>query len=67
MSQLEARFPGLDRSEATVTALYLGMLARDPDSEGFAFWVDKFERGTPRQDLIMIFIDTVEYYSRFLD
>ncbi len=66
ITQVETRFPGLTLAEATVTALYLGMLVRDPDQGGLEFWVDNFEQGVPRQELILLFIASVEYYNRFL-
>ncbi len=66
VSQINTRFPGLDLAEATVTALYVGMLARDPDLGGRDFWANAFRVGVPRQELILLFIASQEYFNRFL-
>ncbi|MGF1526203.1 MAG: DUF4214 domain-containing protein, partial [Candidatus Competibacterales bacterium] len=66
-AQVATRFPDLsDEDEIFITALYLGMLQRDPDAEGLAFWLAEFEAGRPIQDLVAAFYVSDEYRRRFL-
>lgn len=47
--------------EDYITALYRNALGREPDAEGFAFWVDKFERGVrDRTDMLVLFSESDE-------
>lgn len=66
INQISTRFPNLSPAQATVTALYVGMLARDPDANGLNHWTSAFESGTPHEELVLLFIGSPEYYSRFL-
>ncbi|MGF1527650.1 MAG: SUMF1/EgtB/PvdO family nonheme iron enzyme [Candidatus Competibacterales bacterium] len=67
LAQVEQRFPGIDDpNELDTVALYVGMLKRNPDSEGLAFWKARFEAGEPRQSLAWSFLTSEEYRLRFL-
>ena len=41
------------------------MLRRDAEDEGFNFWVDQFNAGRSKLDLINAFINSPEYRARF--
>ncbi|MGF1525640.1 MAG: S8 family serine peptidase [Candidatus Competibacterales bacterium] len=64
--QIDQRFPGQTPAQETVTALYVGMLARDPEPAGLDFWAAAFGDGVPRQALIQAFMESQEYHNRFL-
>ncbi len=67
LAQVSARFPDLTTTaEIHTAALYQGMLQRDPDPDGFAFWVAEFQAGTPTQALVTQFYASAEYAQRFL-
>jgi hypothetical protein len=53
-------------NEISVTMMYIGMLRRAPDSQGFANWVDYMDRGNSGQALINGFLGASEYRQRFL-
>ena len=53
-------------AETYVTMMYVGMLRRAPDSNGFSFWVNYLESGNSGQALINGFLVTPEYRNRFL-
>ena len=59
-------YQALIRSEVYVTMIYSGMLRREPDSDGFRYWVDALDRGTSVQGLIDLFVGSGEYHNRFL-
>lgn len=49
-----------------VTMLYVGMLLRAPDAQGYNFWVNEAAQGRGVRGLIDQFIAAPEYRSRFL-
>ena len=53
-------------NETYVTMMYVGMLKREPDSGGFAFWVNYLDTGNSGQTLINGFLAAPEYRNRFL-
>jgi uncharacterized protein (DUF1501 family) len=52
--------PGVD-----VTMTYVGMLRREPEAGGFAYWVDKVRGGVAIGHLIRLFFESPEYRQRF--
>jgi hypothetical protein len=61
-----AEYRSLIANEVYATMLYVGMLRRSPDSEGFYAWVDYLDAGNPAPALIQRFLEASEYRSRFL-
>lgn len=53
------------KSEVDVSMVYIAMLRRSPDADGFAYWVGAEDRGTPIQSLIGGFLSSTEYANRF--
>jgi hypothetical protein len=53
------------RPPVFVTMTYVGMLRREPEKEGFDYWVDKVRNGVSISQLIRLFFDTPEYEERF--
>lgn len=50
-------------NEDFVTLLYLGILDREPDSEGLADWVSQLEEGTTREAVYIGFIYAEEFMN----
>jgi hypothetical protein len=47
---------------------YLGYLGRDPDSAGFAFWLNKlnqFGGDFAKAEMVRAFLESTEYRQRF--
>lgn len=53
-------------AEVMVTTCYAGMLRRQPDPSGFAYWVSQVNAGASLGNLLNSFIASPEYRSRFL-
>ena len=53
-------------SEISVTIVYMGMLQRAPDQDGFGYWVGQLDAGVSVYNLIQPFLAATEYYHRFL-
>jgi hypothetical protein len=53
-------------SRVYVTMMYVGMLRRSPDPDGFAFWVNQLNSGQTGVGLIGGFLGSPEYRGRFL-
>lgn len=53
------------RSPITVRSLYLGLLQREPDAAGFAFWTQRNQIDPSLAPLIVGFLDSDEYADRF--
>jgi len=53
-------------NDVYVTMIYVGMLRREPDASGFAFWVGYKDSGKSGLDLIGGFLGSIEYRNRFL-
>ena len=56
-------------SEIFVTMIYMGMLRRGPEEDGFNFWVNAMDAnvGNPEIELLLIngFLNSAEYANRF--
>ncbi len=56
-------------SEIFVTMIYMGMLRRGPEEDGFNFWVNAMDLnvGNPEIELLLIngFLNSAEYANRF--
>jgi len=63
--------PAFDRrvfNEAFVTMQYFGYLRRDPDADGFQFWLSKlnqFNGNFIQAEMVKAFITSSEYRNRF--
>ena len=60
-----AEYKGLTGHEVYVTMMYVGMLRRSLEDEGFNFWVDYLDRGNSGLALIDGFLYLQEYADRF--
>ena len=61
-----AEYRALIANEVYVTMVYAGMLRREPDSGGFAYWVGYMDAGNAGLALIGQFLGAPEYRGRFL-
>jgi uncharacterized delta-60 repeat protein len=52
-------------NETLVAITYAGMLRREPEADGFAFWVDYLDDGNSPTALIELFLGSGEYRGRF--
>jgi len=62
------RFVNAKFNEAFVMMEYFGYLRRDPDSGGFAFWLNKlnqFNGNFEQAEMVKAFIVSGEYRDRF--
>ena len=53
---------------AFVLMQYFGYLRRDPDPEGYAFWLSKLEQfggDFQRAEMVKAFLSSIEYRARF--
>lgn len=50
--------------EEFVAFVYENVLDREPDAEGFAYWLDQLAGDTDRGELVLYFSEGVEYISR---
>lgn len=50
--------------EQFVTFVYANVLDREPDAEGFAYWLDQLARDTDRGELVLYFSESGEYIAR---
>jgi hypothetical protein len=60
-----AEYEGLTSNEVYVTMMYVGMLRRSPEVEGFNSWVDYLDSGNSGLALIDGFLNSQEYANRF--
>ncbi len=60
-----AEYVGQTRAPITVRSLYLGLLQREPDADGFAFWTQRNRIEPSLAPLIVGFLDSDEYADRF--
>jgi hypothetical protein len=58
-------YKGLSNNQVYVTMMYIGMLRRSPDEEGFNFWVNYLDSGNSGLALINGFLYSQEYADRF--
>jgi hypothetical protein len=54
------------RNSVYVLMMYMGMLKRSPEQEGFDYWVGVLRGGQSGLGLVQAFLDSVEYRARFL-
>ncbi len=59
-------YRGVIASEVYVTMMYAGMLRREAEAAGFAFWVGYLDQGNSGLALIDGFLGAQEYRNRFL-
>jgi hypothetical protein len=62
------RFEAAKRNESFVMMQYFGYLRREPDPDGFAFWLNKlnqFNGNFEQAEMVKAFIVSGEYRSRF--
>lgn len=52
-------------SEGEIARLYLAMLARTPDADGFQYWVEQREQGVGLTRIVQMFDGTPEFEARF--
>ena len=60
-----SEYKGLTSHEVYVTMMYMGMLRRGPEEDGFNFWVDYLDIGNSGLALIDGFLYSQEYANRF--
>jgi hypothetical protein len=61
-------FVNAKRNQAFVMMQYFGYLRRDPDADGFAFWLNKlnqFNGNFEQAEMVKAFIVSGEYRNRF--
>jgi hypothetical protein len=46
--------------------LYWTLHSREPDAEGFTYWMKELKKGTPRASVVDEFMDSREYHDRFI-
>ena len=61
-----AEYRGLAAHEVYVTMMYIGMLRRAPESDGFSYWVTYLDQDHSGLALIDGFLASPEYRGRFL-
>ena len=64
----DGRFVAAKRNEAFVMMQYFGYLRRDPDADGYAFWLNKlnqFNGNFEQAEMVKAFIVSGEYRNRF--
>lgn len=64
----DERFVSGKRNEAFVTMEYFGYLRRDPDANGYQFWLNKlnqFNGNFEQAEMVKAFINSGEYRNRF--
>ena len=64
----DSRFVSLKFSETFVMMEYFGYLRRDPDADGYQFWLNKlnqFGGNFEQAEMVRAFIESLEYRSRF--
>jgi DNA-binding IclR family transcriptional regulator len=57
-----------ETNRAFVLMQYFGYLRRDPDAEGYQFWLSKLEEfggNYRRAEMVKAFLDSTEYQNRF--
>jgi hypothetical protein len=60
-----AEYKALMNSDVYVTMVYIGLLRRSPDADGFDYWVNRMDGGDSGQILIDGFLKSAEYAARF--
>jgi len=63
------RFVAAKRNESFVMMQYFGYLRREPDADGYAFWLNKlnqFNGNFEQAEMVKAFLVSGEYRNRFL-
>jgi threonine aldolase len=53
------------KAPVDVNRTYVGMLRREPEPDGFNYWVEKVRGGVSVGDLVRLFFESSEYKKRF--
>ena len=64
----DPRFVNLKFNETFVMMEYFGYLRRDPDADGYQYWLNKlnqFGGNFEQAEMVRAFIESAEYRSRF--
>jgi hypothetical protein len=64
----DERFKEKEAAPAFVLMQYFGYLRRDPDQEGFNYWLKKLKENDGdyrRAQMVKAFLDSIEYRERF--
>jgi hypothetical protein len=56
-----AEYRSVNSEETLVYQIYLGLLRRMPETEGYRYWLGELHSGSPRQKLINAFLASPEY------
>ncbi|SDC82621.1 DUF4214 domain-containing protein [Belnapia rosea] len=62
-AEFNARYPAVSNS-GFVTLLYQNTLGREPDAGGLAGWTSYMDQGHSRVELLTLFSESAEHYSR---
>ncbi len=62
-----AEFVTKTLAKVKVTQLYVAMMQRGPDAEGFAYWVARLASGSSDMSLLLAFYGSIEYRDRFIN
>jgi len=54
-----------DSDDAELVRLYLAILDREPDTDGFLYWADRMDEGMSLESLVDHFIASDEFQSRY--
>lgn len=55
---------GNSKAEQTIQGFYRDLLGREPDSEGFRYWMNQYKAGVPLETIKDEFLSSPEYQSR---
>jgi hypothetical protein len=64
----DPRFVSAKRNEMFVMMEYFGYLRRDPDADGYQFWLNKLNQyggNFEQAEMVKAFITSIEYRNRF--
>ncbi|HET6878993.1 MAG TPA: DUF4214 domain-containing protein, partial [Pirellulales bacterium] len=59
--------PGDNTNQTFLTNLYRELFGRDPDSDGFQFWLNALNNNLSRTDLVNAFLHSQEYEKHWVD
>jgi hypothetical protein len=57
----DPRLAARERSRALVLLHYFGYMGRDPDPQGFNFWLTELDRGKDPYLITLAFRDSIEF------
>ncbi|MBX3675203.1 MAG: DUF1800 family protein [Burkholderiales bacterium] len=61
-----AEFAAKTSAQVRVALLYIAMMGRSPDPDGFAYWSSRLSTGASDLSLVQAFYNSVEYRDRFV-